>query len=133
MRLYFSAVLAIAFLVLTVPIQAHHSITALWRTDRTVSITGVVASLKLVNPHPELIVEVREPGGDISRWYVTATGNLKDFIQFGWTSDTLPMGTAITVEGFPSRREGLRALAGVKITTDAGSVLRFGLAVEPTQ
>ena len=133
MKRFVSIVLAVTFSLLTPTLEAHHSVTALWLTDRTVSITGVVRSFKLVNPHPELIVEVREPNGETAFWYVTATGNLKDFIEFGWTSDTLPIGGAITVEGFPPRREGARALAGGKITKDDGSVLEFGLITEPTQ
>ena len=86
----------------------------------------------MVNPHPELIVEVTEPNGQTSFWYVTA-GNMKDFIEFGWTCDTLATGATITVEGFPPRREGTKALAGGKITKDDGSVLAFGLITEHNQ
>ena len=131
MRPYVSSVLlAVTFLALTVPIQAHHSITALWFTDRTVPITGVVTSFKLVNPHPELAVEVTEPNGETSLWYVTATSNLRTLLQRGWRPDTLPIGTRVTVEGSPPRREGLRALAAGKVTTEDGSVMWLSLEME---
>ena len=106
--------LAVTCLMLTVSIHAHHSITALWYTDRSVPITGVVTSFKLVNPHPELIVEVTGPNGEKSLWYVTATSNLRTLLQRGWTTDTLSIGTTVTVEGSPPRREGIQGLAAGK-------------------
>ena len=39
---------------------AHHSFTAFWYVDREVEITGIVKSVKLVNPHSEMLVEVTE-------------------------------------------------------------------------
>ena len=67
---------AVLALVLTLPAEAHHSFTNFWQMDRTVMITGVVKSLKLVNPHPELVVEVTTESGAVETWTITgrATG-----------------------------------------------------------
>ena len=128
MKRFVSVVLlAVTFLILTVSIHAHHSITALWYTDRSVPITGVVRSFKLVNPHPELVVEVTDPNGETSLWYVTATSNLRTLLQRGWTTETLPVGTMVTVQGSPPRRGGFQGLAAGKVTTDDGSVMWLSL------
>ena len=51
MRFCVSALLAVLFLTLTVPSFAHHSFNSFWDMDKTVEITGIVKSVKLVNPH----------------------------------------------------------------------------------
>ena len=129
-KLLVPTILAVTFLVLAVPIQAHHSITALWFTDRSIPITGLVRSFKLVNPHPELVVEVTEPDGESSLWYVTATSNLRTLLQRGWTTDMLPIGTRVTVQGSPPRRGGFQGLAAGKVTTDDGTVMWLSLEME---
>ena len=52
--------LAIGFLVATIPALAHHSFTNFWDLEQTNSVTGVVKSLRLVNPHCELVVTVTD-------------------------------------------------------------------------
>ena len=125
MRLSTAALIAGMLLALSVPTLAHHSFSNFWYMDKTVEVTGMVKSLKLVNPHSELAIEVTE-GGQASTWYITSEGTGSALRKAGWTPDSLPIGTKVTIAGHPSRKEGAKALAAGKITKADGSVIWFG-------
>ncbi len=113
-------------LVLTMPVEAHHSFTNFWQMDRTVMITGVVKSLKLVNPHPEMVVEVTTESGAVETWTITGRATGTGILRAGWNVDTVPVGVTVTVDGNPSRREGARALAAGRIIFEDGNEVWFG-------
>ena len=125
MRLYVSAALIVVFVVLAVPVLAHHSFNTYWYMDRTVEITGVVKSVKLVNPHANMIVEVTE-GAQKNLWSITSRGSVSALRAGGWKEDTLLPGMTIKIEGNPSRKEGAKGLAAGKITKSDGSIVWFG-------
>jgi len=125
MRLRLSPVLAVMALMLTVPVLAHHSFVTFWDMDRTVEITGVVKSVKLVNPHANMTVEVTE-AGQKSIWSITSRGSVSALRAGGWKEDTVPVGMTVKIEGNPSRKEGAKGLAAGKITRPDGSVVWFG-------
>ena len=110
--------------VLALPVEAHHSFTNFWHMDRTVMITGVVKSLKLVNPHPELVVEVTSEDGTVESWTITGRATGTGILRAGWNIDTVPV--TVTVDGNPSRREGARALAAGRIIFEDGNEVWFG-------
>jgi hypothetical protein len=116
----------IVVLLTIVPIQAHHSFTNFWHMDRTVMVTGVVKSLKLVNPHPELVIEVASETGEVEEWTITGRATGTGILRAGWTVDTLPVGVTVTVDGNPSRREGSKALAAGRSTFEDGHEVWFG-------
>ncbi len=117
---------AVLALVMILPVEAHHSFTNFWHMDRTVMITGVVTSLKLINPHPELIVEVTTESGDRETWTITGRATGTGILRAGWDIDTVPVGVTVTVDGNPSRREGARALAAGRIIFEDGNEVWFG-------
>ena len=120
-------------LMLTVPVEAHHSATSFWHTDRTVEVEGVVKSVRMVNPHPELVVEVTASNGEKSDWYISGGGNASAMIRAGWTEDTLTPGMKVKVEGNPSRREGAQAMLAGNVTKEDGTVLSFSSLSGPVQ
>ena len=126
MRSWISVILTGMLLLAGIPALAHHSFTSFWYMDKTVEITGVVMSVKLVNPHPEMKIEVTEPSGQKSIWNITGRATGSGILKAGWTAETIPVGTKVKVEGAPSRKEGARALAAGKITKPDGSVVWFG-------
>ena len=134
MRLYVSFLLAGFLLMATVAVEAHHSATSFWFTDRTTSIEGVVKSVAIVNPHPEMVVEVTGPNGEKSDWYISGGGNASAMIRAGWTDDTLTPGMRVKVEGSLSRREGAQALLSGDVTLlDSGRVLDFSSGSPPVE
>ena len=128
MKFIISGLLAGVFVVLlvTMPLQAHHAFTSFWFVDRTVMVTGVVTSLKLINPHPELQIEVTTESGEVETWTITGRATGTGILRAGWTIDTLPVGTTVTIDGNPSRREGAKALAAGRIIFEDGTEVWFG-------
>ena len=126
MRHLVAAVLAVILVTLTVPLFAHHSFTSFWYMDRTVEITGVVKSVKLVNPHANMVVEVTESNGEKSLWSITSRGSVSALRAGGWKEDTVTIGMKVKIEGNPSRKEGAKGLAAGKITKPDGSIVWFG-------
>ncbi len=127
MRVYLLLLLTGLLLMPMVTVEAHHSASSFWHTDRTTVIEGVVKSVNIVNPHPEVIIEVTEPNGEKSDWYLSGSGNASAWIRSGWTDDTLPAGMAVKVEGNPSLRDGSKALLVNRsgITHPDGSPISF--------
>ena len=103
MRLFMTVVSIGLFLTLSVVAEAHHSAVNFWFTDREVEIEGVVMEVKMVNPHPELVLEVTEPNGETSVWRISGGGHATGMIRGGWRRDTLPAGMKVKVSGNPSR------------------------------
>ena len=126
MRLFLSLALSGTLLMLASPLGAHHSASSFWHTDRIVEIEGVVKAIHIVNPHPELVVEVTDANGEKSDWYISGGGNASAMIRAGWTDDTIPIGEKVKVQGQPSRREGAKALLSGDVTTEDGVVVSFG-------
>jgi len=128
MRKRTSLALVISVMVVgAAAVSAHHSFTAFWFMDKMESIEGTVVQLRIVNPHPTLTVEVTNAIGGKEVWTITARATATAMVKGGWTPDTLAPGTRVKVEGAPSRREGMKALASGPITRlQDGKVLSFG-------
>ena len=131
MRLYISVAMAGLLLMLCVSAQAHHSAVNFWYTDRKVEIEGTVKSIKIVNPHPEMVIEVTESNGQKSEWRISGGGHATGMIRAGWTDDTLPIGMRVKVKGSPSRQEGSKTLLAGDITRPDGTVISFSAGASP--
>jgi Family of unknown function (DUF6152) len=132
---YWIAIISIG-LILTwtvpaLPALAHHSAGNFWYTDKNVTVKGVVKSVKIINPHPEMVIEVTEESGQKATWRITGGGNASGMIRAGWKNGTLPAGTQVTVEGHPSRTEGAKALLAGTVTTADGKVFNFSAGSGP--
>ena len=115
-----------AVLSLAAAVDAHHSMPNFWFMDRTVEIEGTVQSVKIINPHPELVLEVTNPDGAKAIWRITGAGNASQMIRDGWTNRTLEQGMNIKVEGHPSQNERARALLAGIVTKPDGTKVEFG-------
>jgi Family of unknown function (DUF6152) len=124
MRFWLPALVAIAVL----PVAAHHPFTPYYDASKPGSVTGVVAELRVVNPHVVLIVEGTGPDGRSGRWafegyppnvFLTRPG-LKDFRA------RLQPGTRITISGWPATDPRAQAFSGRTVTFSDGSTMLFG-------
>ena len=108
--------LVVLITALAVPAVAHHSFYTFYYMDKTMEIEGTVKSLKIVNPHSEMTVEVTDKDGTKVLWRITATaGGIVGLQKVGWKAGML-VGTRVKVEGHPPRKEGGTGLAGGKVT-----------------
>jgi hypothetical protein len=114
-------------------IQAHHSHAPFYNLDEIVEITGVVKSFLLINPHPEIVIEVTGSDGEPAEVIVYAqayAGQMRE--MGGWTEDSVKIGQTITVVGHPGR-SSVSSVMGQTMTTPSGDVLtmRFQELLKP--
>ena len=96
---------AIAGIVLTIPVHAHHSTTAFYLVNELVEITGIVRELRLVNPHSYMRAEVTEPSGEKVVWTVYSGNRNQMTDELGWEE-----GRTITAVGCPARNPAAHAM-----------------------
>ena len=81
--------------------DAHHNSVAIYRLSESVTIAGVVAEVRFLNPHARIALDVTENGAS-RRWLVEGA-NVIALRLHGWTGDEIKPGDRITVKGAPSR------------------------------
>ena len=80
---------------------AHHSIAGVYDSSRQVTIEGVVKEFRFVNPHPFVLVEVKQNSGT-EEWKLEMD-NRSELVDVGMTDQTLMRGDRIVVTGSPVR------------------------------
>jgi hypothetical protein len=113
--------------------QAHHSHGPFYHLDQTVEVTGVVKYFRLVNPHPEIVLEVTDADGKSTEVTVYAqayAGQMRE--MGGWTNDSVKPGDTVTAMGHPGRGS-VTSVMGQTLTIPTGDVLnmRFGDLLKP--
>jgi hypothetical protein len=87
--------------------HAHHSISSLYDSSRQVTIEGIVAEFKLVDPHPFLFVDVKDRTGEAQRWQLEMD-NRRELVSIGVTTSTFKPGDLVVVTGSLARKSGQR-------------------------
>jgi len=93
--------LAFTFLASATAASAHHG-GGSFDLQKSVTFTGQLTKIELINPHSWLYFEVKEPDGKVSkhRCEMRSAHTLR---RSGWSNDLFPIGQAITVEAAPDR------------------------------
>ncbi len=90
--------------LLGVATQAHHSISAVYDDTQRVTIEGVVTQFQFVNPHPIVVIDVKDSSGKAQQWRLEMD-NQRELADIGFTSDTLKPGERLVVIGSLARRQ----------------------------
>jgi hypothetical protein len=90
---------AVGLLVASQPAMAHHSF-ALFDTNRTVRVEGVVKRFDWTNPHSWITLEVFGPDNTVAQWMIElpAAGTLA---RDGWNKNYLKVGEKLIVRVNP--------------------------------
>jgi len=126
MRWHTLSLLTGSILLMVSGAQAHHSHGPFYHLDQTVEITGVVMSFRLINPHPEILIEVTGADGEPEEVIVYAQAYAGQMREVGgWADDSVKIGDTITAVGHPGRGS-VTSVMGQSLTTPSGDVLNMG-------
>jgi len=95
------AALAIASLLISIPLSAHHGASE-YDMTKIVTLSGTVKQLQFVNPHTLLVFTVKDDSGKAMEWQgELPSPNLLS--RRGWSRSTLKPGDQVTVIGAPAK------------------------------
>ena len=111
-------------LMVSAPLQAHHSTAGIYDPAKSGEVTGALSKLQFVNPHGSITITVKNADGTTTDWTFT-TGSATALAERGITKvgpNALKIGEEVTVMGTPARNGS--PLAGLRSLTRAdGTVL----------
>ena len=81
-----------ALFLVSLPLLAHHSLTAEFDLDRPVTLTGTVAKVEWMNPHAWIHVQT-----ETGLWSVEV-GSPSELIRRGWSRSDLKQGDQVTIQ-----------------------------------
>ena len=114
------ALAAVLFLLVSVPIFAHHG-AASYDISKMTTLKGIITSIQWMNPHATIDIDVSETTGKTQKYTVESVSPL-GLSRNGWTKDSLKPGDQITVTGNLSKN-GTHILRLKKIVFPDGKVL----------
>jgi Family of unknown function (DUF6152) len=113
------------FLLLAIPIYAHHSFGAEYDVNKPITLTGAITKTEWTNPHSHFYLDVKDAKGNTVNWKFEGY-NPAVLYRVGWKKDLmLKPGDKITVFGWQARDGGNWAHAR-EITLPDGKKLFFG-------
>ena len=89
---------SIVFLIFSSILNAHHARAAVYDPSVRETISGAFVTLRLVNPHTRLYIDVTNDKGETERWMVEGPGKLS-LARRGWNDNMFTPGETITVIG----------------------------------
>jgi Family of unknown function (DUF6152) len=87
-----------------IAVRAHHSISSVYDNSRRVTIDGTVAEFQLINPHPILLVDVKDGGGTVLQWR-GEMDNRSELVAIGVTAGTFAPGDRVVITGSLARAQ----------------------------
>lgn len=94
--------LVAGMLVAGFPLSAHHSFSAYYFEDQSVTISGDVEEFQYRSPHAIVRVNAKDADGQM-RTYAAEFANPNRLAREGVTKDTLKPGDMVVVTGSPGR------------------------------
>lgn len=93
--------LAVGLLSMAMPLFAHHG-TAVFDTDKTLSLKGSVTEWDWSNPHCLLQFDVKNESGQLVHW-IAETQNPANMVYAGWGKASFKPGDQVTVTLMPTK------------------------------
>ena len=103
---------------------AHHSFSAVYDMNKSVTVHGVIATVRLTNPHSWFYIDVKNEAGQVEQWAFEA-GTPSGMIRNGYKPSVIKAGAEVTISGFHARDAAQRMGMLRELTTADGTV--YGL------
>ena len=89
-------------LLSTVPLVAHHAVSAEFDSGKVITLKGVVSKVDWVNPHIFIYLDVKDESGKVTTWRLQSVPPM--FMKgSGLTKEKLLDGAETTVTAFPAK------------------------------
>ncbi|MEP7352712.1 MAG: DUF6152 family protein [Acidobacteriota bacterium] len=126
MRTKFALIIAAVGLAASaIPAVAHHAFAAEFDASRPLKLTGTVTKWELVNPHSWIHLDVKNADGSVTAWMIEG-GSPNSLLRLGFTKNSLPEGSQITVDGYQAKDGANRAVGKALTFTKDGKSLFMG-------
>ena len=109
-------------LVMTTPVQGHHSQAPFFDQNQVIELEGVVQRVLFKNPHPLIYIEVTAENGEKVVWSIQGA-NATSMSKDGWTAETVQAGEVIRAKGHPSRAPGTHGIQCTEVIKEDGTVV----------
>jgi len=104
-------IVAVGFLILSVPMWAHHG-NASYETGKVVTVKGEVTEWFWANPHCLLKFDEKADNGRVRHW-VGETQAPANMIDAGWNKNSFKPGDQVTVDIRPAKTGNFGAITRV--------------------
>ncbi len=110
---------AAVVLAATLPLAAHHAVTAEFDQNKPITFTGTIKVVEWMNPHIYTQVEVKQADGRTVVYRVEG-GPPNSLFRQGWRKDSLKVGEVVTVTGIRAKSDTSMNVGQATITTADG-------------
>jgi len=107
-------VVAVALLLSTWPVAAHHEMVAQFSKNSPITLRGRVTKVEWVNPHGWIYLDIKGADGRVGTWAVE-TGSPFKMTKRGLKPADFQYGTEVIIGAFAAR-DGSRKAAGMVVT-----------------
>ena len=101
------------------PVSAHHSMSKEFDLTRHVTVSGVITKVDWTNPHIWIYLDNQTPGKNNVGWGIEGAPP-HGLSRRGTNAAAMPIGTRVTVEGFPAVTPNTRKISGITLTLPDG-------------
>ena len=112
------------FLMGVKPALAHHAFAATFDTSKPVVVHCTITKVELINPHSWFWCDEKASDGTVNNWGFEG-GSPNSLIRHGVTKDSIPVGTALIIQGYQSKAFDHKGV-GVNMTLADGRKFLFG-------
>jgi len=97
--------LGLGFLLLSIPVFAHHGGTSLYDLDKVTTVKATITEFVWANPHCEISFDGVDEKGRSRHWTIEAhPPNI--MLTHGWTRKSLKPGDVVMITFHPGRNDG---------------------------
>lgn len=123
-RLISAYAMMAGLVLIATPSFGHHGASR-WDLESWATISGTVKEFDWGNPHPLLLLDVKNDKGYVETWAVEFHPPNVMSRGLGWTHSTFKPGDQVTIYGHPEKKSvamvnGLKSLRPVKVTMAGG-------------
>ncbi len=116
------------FLLLAIPVSAHHATASQFDTTSIITFKGTVSKVDWANPHIHVHVDVRT-NDDAAETWVVELGSPGAAAVSGVSRDALKPGATITIKGYRSKNAAQHSACATQLTLPDGTTATFVVGI----